>query len=234
MDHFSSETARIVAAYKHRTHTVPKDRYSFCNPGATLDFQEVEREILALLNSEGFHSPCEKLVLEVGCGTGEWLREFIKWGVLPDNLVGIDLLPERIEEARRLCPHGVRLECGNAATLVFPSSVFDVVLQSTVFTSILDSSLRQAVAAEMLRVLKPNGFILWYDFYLDNPNNPDVRGIRKQEIRDLFADCHIRFHRLTLAPPIGRVVGRYSSLLYILLSRTKILCTHYLALIKKK
>jgi len=233
MDPFSIETQRIVAAYERRKRTVPRDRYSVFNPGNTLDSQELEREILALLNRENFNPSGENLILDVGCGTGGWIREFIKWGASPDHLVGIDLLPERIEKARKLCPQDVKLECGNAARLSFPNDSFDVVLQSTVFTSILDRSLQHAVAAEMLRVLKPNGFIIWYDFHWNNPRNADVRGIRGHEIRELFSGCQVRLHRVTLAPPIGRVVGRYSSLVYILLSRTKILCTHYLALIRK-
>jgi ubiquinone/menaquinone biosynthesis C-methylase UbiE len=233
MDPFSSETQRIVAAYEQRKSTVPADRYSVFNPGNTLDSQELEREILALLARENFDPSREKLILEIGCGTGACLREFVKWGALPDRLVGIDLLSERIEKARKLCPGGIRLECGNAARLEFPNDFFDLVLQSTVFTSILDRSLRHAVAAEMLRVLKPNGFIIWYDFHWNNPRNPDVRGIRAREIHELFSGCQVCMHRVTLAPPIGRVVGRHSPLLYMLLSRTKILCTHYLALIKK-
>jgi ubiquinone/menaquinone biosynthesis C-methylase UbiE len=233
MDPFSVETQRIVAAYERRKRTVPPDRYSVFSPGNTLDSQELEREILAALDREQFDPSSEKLILEVGCGTGAWLREFVKWGALPEHLVGIDLLPERIEKARKLCPHGVRLECANAARLAFPDDFFDLVLQSTVFTSILDRSLRHAVAAEMLRVLKPNGLILWYDFHWNNPGNPDVRGIQREEIRELFSGYHVRLHRVTLAPPIGRFVARYSPLLYMLLSQTKILCTHYLALIRK-
>ena len=233
MDPFSVETQRIVAAYERRKRTVPPDRYSVFNRGDTLDFQELEREILAVLDREHFDLSGEKLILEVGCGTGVWLREFVKWGALPEHLVGIDLLPERIEKARKLCPCGVTLECGNAARLEFPNNCFDLVLQSTVFTSILDRSLRHAVAAEMLRVLKPNGFIIWYDLYWNNPRNPDVRGIRGREIRELFCGCQVRLRRVTLAPPIGRFIARYSLLLYMLLSRTKILCTHYFGLIRK-
>jgi ubiquinone/menaquinone biosynthesis C-methylase UbiE len=233
MDPFSIETQRIVAAYERRKRSVPRDPYSVYSPGDTLDFQELEREILAVLDREHFDLSGEKLILEVGCGTGIWLREFVKWGALPEHLIGIDLLPERIQRARKLCPYGVRLECGNAARLCFPNNCFDLVLQSTVFTSILDRSLRHAVAAEMLRVLKPNGFIIWYDLHWNNPRNPDVRGIRGVEIRELFSGCQVRLHRVTLAPPLGRFVARYSSLLYILLSRTKVLNTHYFGLIRK-
>jgi ubiquinone/menaquinone biosynthesis C-methylase UbiE len=127
----------------------------------------------------------------------------------------------------------VRLECGNAAALDFPEASFDLVLQSTVFTSILDREMRQRIAAEMLRVLKSGGFALWYDFFVDNPRNRDVRGVRRSEIRKLFPGCQIHLRRITLAPPIGRLVGPYSAFAYMLLSRSKILCTHYLGLIKK-
>ncbi len=154
-------------------------------------------------------------------------------GALPENVFGIDLLPGRIEQARKLCPQGVHLECGNATALTLPEASFDLVLRSTVFTSILDLAMRQCIAAEMLRVLKPGGFVLWYDFFVDNPRNPGVRGVRRSEIHKLFPGCQIHLRRITLAPPIGRLVGRYSRFVYNLLSRSKILCTHYLGLIKK-
>ena len=93
--------------------------------------------------------------------------------------------------------------------------------------------MKDRIAIEMLRVLKPGGFVIWYDFFVDNPRNPDVRGVRKSEIHRLFPGCQIDLRQITLAPPIGRLVARYSPLVYMLLSRTKILCTHYLGLIKK-
>jgi ubiquinone/menaquinone biosynthesis C-methylase UbiE len=198
-----------------------------------LSIQERERKVVGLLARHGYDSLEKARILEIGCGTGLWLQEFIRWGARPENIVGIDLLPERIAVAKQRCPAAVTLECRNAATLSYPNAAFDLVLQSTVFTSILDPAMRQCIAAEMLRVLKPNGFVLWYDFHVNNPRNPDVCGVRKNEIRKLFPGCQIHLRRITLAPPIGRIVGRYSPLLYQLLSRTKILCTHYLGLIQK-
>lgn len=60
----------------------------------------------------------DKDILEVGCGTGYWLREFIKWGAQPENVAGVDLLYDHITEAKHLCPDAVRLDCGNAEKLV--------------------------------------------------------------------------------------------------------------------
>jgi ubiquinone/menaquinone biosynthesis C-methylase UbiE len=204
------------------------------NPSYALMIQEREMEVLSMLSRSGVDSLEEKRILEIGCGTGYWLRAFLQWGALPENIFGIDLLPGRIELARKICPQRVRLECGSAAKLAFPDASFDLVLQSTVFSSILDPAMKQRIAAEMLRVTKPDGFVLWYDFHVNNPNNPNVRGIRKSEISRLFPGCRIHIRRITLAPPIGRFVGRFSPLLYTLLSRTRILCTHYLNLIEKK
>ena len=122
---------------------------------------------------------------EVGCGTGYWLREFIKWGAQPEHIVGVDLLSDRVTEAKKLCPETVQVQCGSAAALAFPSATFDLVLQSTVFTSVLDASMKQQMAAEMLRVVKSDGLILWYDYHVNNPWNADVRGIKRQEIAQL-------------------------------------------------
>ena len=137
---------------------------------------------MALLLSEGLLNLSDRKVLEIGCGQGDWLREFIKWGASPSEIAGIDLLADRIEKARQLCPQGVELLCGNASKLPFPDSSFDIVAQFTVFSSILDEQMKQELAREMLRVMKDNGRILWYDFYVDNPTNRDTRGIRKTEI----------------------------------------------------
>jgi ubiquinone/menaquinone biosynthesis C-methylase UbiE len=226
------EVARIRDAYAQRQRG-PQDVYSFLNPSFVLMVHERENELLSMLSRHGVGSLEGKKFLEIGCGMGYWLRAFLQWGALPENVFGIDLLPERIDRARKLCPSGVQLDCGNATALAFPEASFDLVLQSTVFTSILEPEMRQRIASEMLRVLKPGGVALWYDFFVDNPRNPDVRGVRRSEIHKLFPRCQIYLRRITLAPPIGRLVGHYSSFIYMLLSSTKILCTHYLGLIKK-
>jgi SAM-dependent methyltransferase len=121
----------------------------------------------------------------------------------------------------------------NAAFLPFAAAAFDLVVQSTLFTSILDPVMKETVAGEMLRVLKPRGVILWYDYHVDNPWNPDVRGVKKREIHSLFPGCRIELHRVTLAPPLARVLAPYSFLLCSLLEKLRILNTHYLGVIKK-
>jgi SAM-dependent methyltransferase len=225
-----TEKERIESVYSRRD---PGDRYSWFNGAHLLLIQEVERRILRLLRQHRVQMLDEKRILEVGCGSGYWLCEFVKWGVRPENLVGIDILPIRVAEARRLSPRGVTVLCGSAAELELPSATFDLVLQATVFTSILDSIVRRQIASEMLRVVKADGFILWYDYLVNNPRNPDVRGVKKGEIHDLFPDCNIHLERITLAPPFARAIAPYSFLLCELLGKIPFLCTHYLGIIRK-
>ena len=85
----------------------------------------------------------------------------------------------------------------------------------------------------MLRVLKADGIILWYDYHMNNPKNPDTKGLRRKEIEGLFPDCIFDFHRVTLAPPIARLIAPWSFLVCYLLEFIPWLRTHYLVVIKK-
>jgi ubiquinone/menaquinone biosynthesis C-methylase UbiE len=153
------------------------------------------------------------------------------YGALPENLYGIDLLEDKIAEAQRLQPN-LNLTWGNAEQLPYQDAFFDIVLQFTVFTSILDAAMTKNLAREMLRVLKPKGIIVWYDFFVGNPSNPDVRGVGRREIRRLFPRCGTLMSRVTLAMPLARAVDPRSALLAYLLQGIPLLCTHYLGVIQ--
>jgi ubiquinone/menaquinone biosynthesis C-methylase UbiE len=224
------EKERIFQAYARRQSG---ELYSMFNPGNLFMVQGRERQVLNLLKLHGFANLEEKRILEVGCGAGFWLREFIKWGANPANLTGIDLLPDRIAHAKQVCPESITLICGDAAKLDFPEASFDLVVLSTVFTSILDYGMKQRIAHEVKRVLKTGGLIFWYDFHVNNPRNPDVRGVGRKEICNLFHGCHIKLQRITLAPPISRFLAPYSFLLCNLLEKAPFLCTHYLGIFRK-
>lgn len=227
---FRRELDRIRAAYARRQAL---SVYSLLDPAALLAAQERERKLLRKLAAYGFASLEDARILEIGCGTGNWLRDFVRWGARPENICGVDLLPERIALARELSPPGITLACGNAAQLEMESGSFDLVLQSTVFTSILDQELKRKLAREMLRVLAPAGVIIWYDFFLNNPRNPDVCGVGKAEIQRLFPGCEIDLERLTLAPPLARFLAARSRPARDFFSSIKLCCSHYLGIIHR-
>src|SRR5215211_4972976 len=108
---FAAEEARIRDAYARR-HAL-RARESFFHPGHLYLLQDRERQVLQLLRSLHLTELSGTRILDVGCGTGQWLCQFTKWGARPEHLVGIDLLPDRVAEARRLCPPAVRIECAS-------------------------------------------------------------------------------------------------------------------------
>jgi SAM-dependent methyltransferase len=174
----------------------------------------------------------ERSVLDIGCGEGNWLLEFSQWGAAARDLHGVDLDRHRLSKARLKLP-AADLHCGSAGQLPWPAASFDLVSQFTVFTSVLQPQLRNSMAQEMLRVLKPAGAILWYDFRVNNPQNPNVRGIGAGEIRSLFSGCDVRLLSITLAPPLARIVVPFSWMAALMLEKLPFLRTHYFGIIRK-
>lgn len=226
------EIKRIKQAYAKRDNLKYRDIYSYYNTSALFIYQEREKAILKALSQNGFQNLSQKRVLDIGCGYGGMLREFIKYGAVPENCCGIDILPERIEQASRLSL-GMELRCENAANISYDNDSFDIVLCFTVFSSIIDQEMKQSIAKEIVRVQSPKGLVLWYDYHMNNPKNPDVKGVTKKEIHELFPDCEIKLKRIIPAPPLLRLIAPYSLILCYLLQKIIILNTHYLGTIRK-
>jgi SAM-dependent methyltransferase len=209
------------------------DRYSMLHPDVWQALQERQRAMLRLFRRWSPGEIGQLRLMEVGCGTGGNLLELLRVGFAPQNLVGVELLPDRVAEARRVLPEALPLHAGDALQLDVPDESLDIVFVSTVFSSLLDAAFQQRLADAMWRWTKPGGGVLWYDFCVDNPRNRDVRGVPLRRVRALFPQGRVATQRITLAPPIARAVTRVHPALYTLFNALPVLRTHALCWIAK-
>ena len=203
----ADETAAVAERYARRTAN--DDRYSFLRAEVWQMVHERQRVMLDLFARHSLDSLDEVKLLEVDCGVGGNL------------LTGLAL------------PAALELHEGDATILDVPPASQDVVLISTVFSSLLDDAFQQRMAGVVWGWLKPGGAVLWYDFTFDNPRNPDVRGVPLARIRELFPEGRVDARRVTLAPPIARRVCRIHPSLYTVFNVFPFLRTHLLCWIEK-
>jgi len=228
----TGELDAIAHRYARRAQQGVAERYSLLRPEVWQMLQERQRALLRVLARHPGR-PADWRLTEVGCGAGGNLLEMLRLGLLPEHLSGIELLPERFSAARRTLPAALPLHLGDATGAPIAPASQDLLLQSTVFSSILADEVQQSLADAMWAWLKPGGLLLWYDFIVDNPRNPDVRGVPRARVRQLFPLASIRFQRLTLAPPLARQVCRLHPSAYRLFNTIPWLRTHVLAVIEK-
>jgi len=226
-----NDLARLRDEYEDRKHRLAEsDIYSLFNRANLFIVQGRQREVLTVLKKNGITDLSNLRILEMGCGGGDVLTEYLGFGAPPENLYGVDLLFDRLQHAHHILPSS-GFANADGQSLPYPSKTFDLVLQYTAISSILDPEIRRKICADMLRVVRPGGMILSYDFWL-NPTNPQTRGIRPAEIKRLFPNCRYEFHKITLAPPIARRVVPVSWMLALFLESLKIFNSHYLVAIR--
>lgn len=190
------------------------------NPGVlfqNLAFQKSEVEALRRLNVD----KRTWKILDVGCGAGFSLQGLLGYGLEPELLYGIDILEDRIARGRRRMP-SVHLTCGDATRMDYESACFDLVTESTMFIQITDESISRDIAREMLRVVKPGGYIVLTDWRYSF-GRAGYRALSGKRIRRLFAvgtstSVVYKTHG-ALIPVVGRALSRYGSSLYFLTSR---------------
>ena len=114
-------------------------------------------------------------LLDVACGTGRFLRE-VKANYPRLHVTGLDLSPHYLAVARReLAPWSrARFVEGAAEAMPFADAEFDVVTCIYLFHE-LPPRIRRAAVAEIRRVLKPGGTLIFVDS-LQTGDEPDYDG----------------------------------------------------------
>jgi len=222
------DAERIRAAYARRAESGETDRYLATRPANALAREQREWIVDEALARRDLRL-ADLDILEVGCGVGSELVRFVARGADPARVSGIDLLPYAIAEAEQRLPAG-HFVSGDASRLPYPTDSFGLVYQAMALSSMPSRTMRAQVAAEMARVVRPDGLIVSYDFAW-NPINRDTVGIGSRELRRLFPGASIEVHRVTLIPPVARWVGDRSEHALRILSRAPFLRTHRVAMI---
>jgi len=130
-------------------------------------------------------------VLDLGCGTGQ-LTRLIANSVPEGEIVGVDLTPEMIEQARKELPpqysSAVDFKIGKGESLDLETGYFDSAASAFTLRNVED--IRQ-VLSEMQRVVKPGGKV--YTLELAKPSIP------------LFKDLYF-FYFNNILPLLGGLV----------------------------
>jgi SAM-dependent methyltransferase len=165
-------------------------------------------------------------ILDVGCGTGWFLRELAQSGINPGRLRGIDALPARVAAAREAAP-GAEVEVGDAGNLQFPDGGFAVVVQLTVLSSLGSHQAIRKALGEGMRVLAPGGLLLVYEPRVPNPFNRHTILLRDGDL-DAAGASPREQSTLTLVPALARRLGSRTQARYERLAGVPLLRTHRL------
>jgi ubiquinone/menaquinone biosynthesis C-methylase UbiE len=220
------ELKRIYKHYEERKHKVKAGPGKLSYVSRMRQYERTLAQIEAL-------PLCERKLLDVGCSTGQWLVDACSnWGGKLENCIGLELRPEVVEQGKKMFS-GLKLIAASADKMPFENEQFDIVHQSMMFSSVLNANFRKNIAGEMWRVLKPGGYIIWFDF-ICNPFNPNTIGMKKNRIRPLFPSAEwIQCKRIGVAPPIARMVSRLNERIVLWLEKLLFLNMYYLVVMQK-
>lgn len=184
------------------------------------------------MESLGMERPPEPL-LEVGCGSGAVLARMASSRGFEGRAIGVDVLAERLKNAADRFPDNSWVRA-DGRELPFTDSSIGSVALFTVLSSILDDGVAHKLSSEVMRVLGPQGVILWYDYRVSRPDNAHTRGISEKAIRELFPGFEPRLVRCTVVPMIARRLGTRTKWVYGLLSKMPMVQTHWCGLLTRR
>lgn len=196
--------------YKAYYNRVGVDRNNLrLNPGVLFQTLAAEK---AFINAIRYveHNPATAKVLDVGCGGGGDAYQLLRVGYLPNNIIGIDVQPDRLDCAKQLYP-SMRFFQTDATSMDFVGGEFDLVFESTMFATLTDDAVSLRIASEMLRVCKPGGYVLLVDWWTPKHGDKSYKALTKSRLAKLFklgedARLLVVCHG-ALVPPVGRFLS---------------------------
>lgn len=186
------------------------------NPEVLFRTLAYDASVVAALRSLSI-DPATARVLDVGCGGGGSLWNLVRLGFMPSNMSGIDILGERIHEARSKLP-GVDWQIGDAGSMPWENQTFDICMASTMFVQLTHEDTASQIASEMVRVTKSQGHLLLVAWRYSWPGDKTPEALTRRRIDKLFgsgSQTHLTgAWNGALVPPIGRFLSRRFPSLY--------------------
>lgn len=207
------------------------NKWSSSNIGNKIIADEFLKEVKKLLNNIHINIK-DKEILDIGCASGNKTEDLMNLGFQSEKIFGIDIRKNSIKNAKIKYPNSNYFYM-DARNTLFPNEKFDFINVFTLFSSILDKKNQLKVSKEIIRILKPGGFIIFYDIRYKSPFNKNLIEIKKKRINSLFPEMKKKIKTITLLPPIARNMGSLTRFLYPFLSKISFIRTHYLGLIQK-
>jgi 2-polyprenyl-3-methyl-5-hydroxy-6-metoxy-1,4-benzoquinol methylase len=177
----------------------------------------------------------DRRLLDAGCANGKWLEICChRWGARRIHCFGNDKREDRWRDWCQKDPEtGITFIPKPTHELDFGPQSFDVVHQSMMLSSIVDPETRIRTAEVLWWLLRPNGILISYDFWL-NPLNHGTVGICLAELQRLFPLGRKVYARsLTLAPPLGRSLILLRKPVLLALEKLRFMNSHLLVALKR-
>jgi ubiquinone/menaquinone biosynthesis C-methylase UbiE len=187
-----------------------KTFWSGTNPKAVQLHNQIRHAFSEMINPV-FPSLSGLKILDFGCGTGMKINWLLEMGADIDNVYGIDIHQPSLDAGLKI-NRDLNLAQYDGVNIPYDSNSFDLVTCFTVFMVIPTSELRLHLAAEIERVLKPGGYIFWWDLFhttapadFGAPLNPNVLWQRMDVREDSYGQ--LPKPGATLRPLKG--IGKY-------------------------
>lgn len=135
-------------------------------------------------------------ILDLGCGDGSFLRNYVEWGCAPVMLHGVDENFEQIQLARKLSPAAMSLHRSELNNLLFNGNPFHIVTAWNFLFLDKPQEFYSKVASEIQRVLWKSG-----NLFIASPNR-----ISKSEIKSLFSKLRMVNETAELGASESRII----------------------------
>ncbi|MCB9834088.1 MAG: methyltransferase domain-containing protein [Planctomycetes bacterium] len=199
-------------------------------PAVRAGIERSRRAALRALVPEGFAGLD---LLDLGCGAGDFARLLVAEGLDPARLLGVDRDEDRLRLARSRLP-AARFVAADLVHHEPAPAATDLVVLSQVLSQIADRD-RRHLLDRAVAALRPAGRLLVHDMRLLRPRarRAGLRHFGPRDLRRLAPSglVLLGLRRLTLLPPLLRVLAPRAPALVTGLERCPFLLGHWLALL---